>query len=118
MEANPIRHSVDNSCMQMNAQHFTSAVQESHKHENNLGARSSFDCPNAHVPSNGGGNKNYFSGGYFSLRFASSNVDLIKQGPGRCPILVLKKMENNHAQRQLRRDKSLQYQVSVSEILL
>lgn len=62
MEANPIRHSVDNSCMQMNGQHFASGVQESHKHENNLGARSSFDCPDAHFPPSGGANKNYSSG--------------------------------------------------------
>ncbi|KAL1224146.1 Ubiquitin carboxyl-terminal hydrolase 15 [Cardamine amara subsp. amara] len=53
VETNPRRHSVDNFCGQMNGQPFVSGMQESQKHENNLGARSSFDCPNTHFPANG-----------------------------------------------------------------
>ncbi|KAF8106076.1 hypothetical protein N665_0147s0033 [Sinapis alba] len=50
VETNSRRHSVDNSCMQMNGQPF-SGLQESC--ESNLGARSSFGCPNAQFPANG-----------------------------------------------------------------
>jgi ubiquitin carboxyl-terminal hydrolase 36/42 len=52
-ETNPRRHSVDSSAVQMNGQSFVSGMQESHKHENNLGVRSSFGCPNTQYPSNG-----------------------------------------------------------------
>ncbi|CAA7056672.1 unnamed protein product [Microthlaspi erraticum] len=48
VETNSRRHSLDNSCMQMNGQTFVSGIQE-----NNLGARSSFGCPNAQFPPNG-----------------------------------------------------------------
>ncbi|CAN7134163.1 unnamed protein product [Brassica rapa subsp. narinosa] len=51
VETNSRRHSVDNSCMQMNGQAFVSGMQETC--ESNLGARSSFGCPNAQYPSNG-----------------------------------------------------------------
>ncbi|XP_009149147.1 ubiquitin carboxyl-terminal hydrolase 15 isoform X1 [Brassica rapa] len=44
VETNSRRHSVDNSCMQMNGQTFESGMQESYKH--NLGASSSYACPN------------------------------------------------------------------------
>uniref|UniRef100_A0A1J3FG13 Ubiquitin carboxyl-terminal hydrolase 15 n=1 Tax=Noccaea caerulescens TaxID=107243 RepID=A0A1J3FG13_NOCCA len=53
VETNSRGHSVDNSCMQMNGQTFVSGMQESHRQENNLGARSSFGCPNALFPANG-----------------------------------------------------------------
>ncbi|EFH69194.1 ubiquitin-specific protease 15 [Arabidopsis lyrata subsp. lyrata] len=52
-ETNSRRHSVDSSCVQMNGQPFVSGMQESHKHENNLGIRSSFGCPNTQLPVNG-----------------------------------------------------------------
>lgn len=52
-ETNPRRHSVDSSAVQMNGQSFVSGMKESHKHENNLGVRSSFGCPNTQYPSNG-----------------------------------------------------------------
>uniref|UniRef100_M4DJE0 ubiquitinyl hydrolase 1 n=1 Tax=Brassica campestris TaxID=3711 RepID=M4DJE0_BRACM len=51
VETNSRRHSVDNSSMQMNGQAFVSGMQETC--ESNLGARSSFGCPNAQYPSNG-----------------------------------------------------------------
>ncbi|ESQ35096.1 hypothetical protein EUTSA_v10006749mg [Eutrema salsugineum] len=53
VETNPNRRSVDNSCMQMNGQTFVSGMQESRKHENSLGARSSFGCQNAQFPVKG-----------------------------------------------------------------
>ncbi|CAH8388932.1 unnamed protein product [Eruca vesicaria subsp. sativa] len=51
METNFRRHSLDNSCMQMNGQSFVSGMQETC--ESNLGTRSSFGCPNAQFPANG-----------------------------------------------------------------
>ncbi|XP_010459276.1 PREDICTED: ubiquitin carboxyl-terminal hydrolase 15-like isoform X2 [Camelina sativa] len=50
-ETNPRRHSVDSYGVQMKGQPFLSGMQESHV--NNLGARSSFGCPNAQIPANG-----------------------------------------------------------------
>ncbi|XP_010476845.1 PREDICTED: ubiquitin carboxyl-terminal hydrolase 15 isoform X1 [Camelina sativa] len=50
-ETNPRRHSVDSYGVQMKGQPFVSGMQESH--ENNLGARSSFGCPNTQIPANG-----------------------------------------------------------------
>ncbi|KAJ4866836.1 Ubiquitin carboxyl-terminal hydrolase 15 [Raphanus sativus] len=53
VETNARRHSVDNSCMQMNGQTFGSGNGMQESCESNMGARSSFGCPNAQSPANG-----------------------------------------------------------------
>lgn len=80
METNARRHSVDNSCMQMNGQTFGSGNGMQESCESNMGARSSFGCPNAQSPANG---ESYIHKlmkvtlveANTVLRFAFSNVD-------------------------------------------